>query len=267
MNREHSQTALVTGASSGIGRELARLLAEDGLDLVLVARRSGRLEDLARELSVAYGISARVLASDLASPSSPGEIVEGLARERLDVNVLVNSAGLGVYGRFSETDLDRQLEVLQVNVLALTELTGRLLPAMVSRSRGRILNVASTAAFQPGPYMAVYYATKAFVLSFSEAIAEEVSGTGVTVTALCPGPTITEFQEAAGIEDTWLFRGPLVMDARTVAKAGWEGAKRGKRVVIPGLGNKILKEVVRFSPRRLTTSVAGRIQKKRGNHG
>jgi len=261
--RHSLKTALVTGASSGIGRELARLLAEEGLDLVLVARRSDRLEDLARELSVAHGVSARVLARDLASPSSAREIVEELERERLEVDVLVNSAGFGVYGRFWETEIDRQMEVLEVNVVALTELTGRLLPGMVSRARGRILNLASTAAFQPGPYMAVYYATKSFVLSFSEALAEELSGTGVTVTALCPGPTITEFQEAAGIEDTWLFRGPLVMDAQSVAKAGWAGAKRGKRVVIPGLGNKILKETVRFSPRRLTTSVAGRIQKRR----
>lgn len=257
------KTALVTGASSGIGRELAKLLAADGLDLVLVARRTDRLEDLARELSVAHGVMARVLAKDFTSPSSPKEIVQELERDRLEVDVLVNCAGFGIYGRFWETEIERQMEVLQVNLVALTELTGRLLPGMVSRGRGRILNLASTAAFQPGPYMAVYYATKAFVLSFSEAIAAEVSGTGVTVTALCPGPTVTEFQEAAGIEDTWLFRGPLVMDARSVAKAGWAAAKRGKRVIVPGLGNKILKETVRFSPRRLVMAVAARIQKKR----
>ena len=129
------------------------------------------------------------------------------------MDILVNDAGLGIYGRFWETDLARQLAVIQVNLAALTDLTGRFLPGMVSRGKGKILNVASTAAFQPGPYMAVYYATKAYVLSFSEALAEELSGTGVTVTALCPGPIVTEFQKAAGIEDTWLFRGPLVMDA------------------------------------------------------
>ena len=258
-----SGTALVTGASSGIGKELARLAAADGYDLILVARRQERLETLARETSVTHGVSARVIARDLADPATPKQIFEELERERTAVDVLVNNAGLGIYGRFWKTDLSRQLEVIQVNMVALTELTGLLLPGMVSRKRGRIVNIASTAAFQPGPYMAVYYATKAYVLSFSEAIAEELPETGVTVTAVCPGPTITEFQEAAGIEDTWLFRGPLVMDAAKVARAGWTGAKRGKRVVIPGLGNKLIKETVRFSPRRLVTAAAGRVQKKR----
>jgi short-subunit dehydrogenase len=261
-----SGTALVTGASSGIGKELARLAAADGYDLILVARRQERLETLAREISVTHGVSARVIARDLADPATPRQIFEELERERTAVDVLVNNAGLGIYGRFWKTDLSRQLEVIQVNMVALTELTGLLLPGMVSRKRGRIVNIASTAAFQPGPYMAVYYATKAYVLSFSEAIAEELSETGVTVTAVCPGPTITEFQEAAGIEDTWLFRGPLVMDAAKVARAGWTGAKRGKRVVIPGLGNKLIKETVRFSPRRLVTAAAGRVQKKRSGN-
>ncbi len=263
-SRGSSGNALVTGASSGIGKELARLIAADGYDLVLVARRRERLEELARELSVAHGVSARVIAADLADPASPKRIADELETERIAVDVLVNNAGLGIYGRLWKSDITRQLEIIQVNVVALTDLTGRLLPGMVSRARGRIVNVASTAAFQPGPYQAVYYATKAYVLSFSEAIAEELKGTGVTVTALCPGPTITEFQEVAGVEDTWLFRGPLVMDAAKVARAGWSGARRGKRVVIPGLGNKLIKETVRFSPRRLVTAAAGRVQKKRG---
>ena len=258
------RTALVTGASSGIGLEMARLIAKDGLDLVLVARRREKLEAVARELSVTHGISARVIAKDLARRTSPAEIAEELEGERIAIDVLVNNAGLGVYGRFWKTDLARQLEVVEVNLVALTDLTGRFLPGMVARRRGRIVNVASTAAFQPGPHMAVYYATKAYVLSFSEALAEELSNTGVTVTALCPGPTITEFQRAAGIEDTPLFRGPLTMDAASAAKAGWDGAKRGKRIVVPGLGNKLLKEAVRFSPRRLVTAAAGRLQKKRG---
>ncbi len=262
-SRSSSGTALVTGASSGIGMELARLIAADGYDLVLVARRQERLEELARELTVAHGVSTRVIAADLSDAASPARIVEELDSERIAVDVLVNNAGLGIYGQLWKSDISRQLEVVQVNVVTLTELTGRLLPGMVSRRRGRVVNVASTAAFQPGPYMAVYYATKAYVLSFSEAIAQELKGTGVTVTALCPGPTITEFQEAAGLEDTWLFRGPLVMDAAKVARAGWSAARRGKRVVIPGLGNKLLKATVRFSPRRLVTAVAGSIQKKR----
>jgi len=257
------KTALVTGASSGIGRELAKLLAGEGHDVVLVARRRDRLEELARELVARNGVSSRVIARDLEDPASPAEIFRELETEGINVDILVNDAGLGIYGRFWETDLARQLAVIQVNLVALTNLTGRFLPGMVSRRKGKIVNVSSTAAFQPGPYMAVYYATKAYVLSFSEALAEELAGTGVSVTALCPGPTVTEFQEGAGIEDTWLFRGPLVMDARSVARAGWAGAKRGKRIVIPGLGNKLLKESVRFSPRRLVIAVARRIQKRR----
>lgn len=259
------KTALVTGASSGIGLELARIIARDGLDLVLVARRRQKLEAVARELSVTHGVSARVIAKDLAQRTSPAEIAEELEDERVTIDVLVNNAGLGVYGRFWKTDLTRQLEVVEVNLVALTDLTGRFLPGMVARGCGRIVNVASTAAFQPGPHMAVYYATKAYVLSFSEALAEELSGTGVTVTALCPGTTITEFQQVAGLEDSRLFRGSLTMDAESAARAGWDGVRRGKRIVIPGLGNKLLKEAVRFSPRRLVTAAAGRLQKKRGD--
>src|SRR5436309_1415498 len=257
------KTALVTGASSGIGLELARLLAEEKRDLVLVARRAEKLERLARELSATHRVSARVIAKDLSNRTASREIAEELEREGIAVDVLVNNAGLGIYGRFWETDVERQLEVIQVNLVALTELTGRLLPGMIARGRGRILNLASTAAFQPGPYMAVYYATKAFVLSFSEALAEELRGTGVTATALCPGPTLTEFQEKAGLADTPLFRGPLVLDAATVARVGWEGAKRGKRVVVPGLANRILAAGARYSPRTLATKIARKLQEKR----
>jgi short-subunit dehydrogenase len=208
-------------------------------------------------------VAVRVIAKDLASPDSTLAIFDELERERVSVDILVNNAGLGLHGRFWETALDKQLEIIQVNIVALTGLTGRFLPGMVARGRGRIVNVASTAAFQPGPYMAVYYATKAYVLSFSEAIAQELKDTGVTVTALCPGPTTTEFQAAAGLEDTLLFRGPLVMDPAKVARVGWAAAKRGRRVVIPGLANRLLKETVRFSPRRLVLAAAGRMQKKR----
>lgn len=254
----------MTGASSGIGTELARLAAVDGHDVVLVARRQERLESLARDLSVAHGVSARVIVADLAEAGAAVRIADEIEREKISVEVLVNNAGLGVYGRFFETDLAKQLEVIQVNVAALTDLTGRILPGMVARRRGRILNVASTAAFQPGPYMSVYYASKAYVLSFSEAIAEELRGTGVTVTALCPGPTPTEFQERAGVGGEALLPAPFVMEAASVAKAGWDAAKRGKGLVVPGAANKILKEAVRLSPRRLVARAAGRLQKKRG---
>src|SRR5262252_4477634 len=174
------------------------LLAEDRQDLVLVARNKKKLDELAHDLTAAFGITARVLARDLAKPATPGKIAAELAEAGVEIETLVNNAGFGVYGSFVKTDPAQDLEEIQVNIAAVTHLTGLFLPAMVERRRGRILNVASTAAFQPGPLMAVYYASKAYVLSFSEALANELSGSGVTVTALCPGPTITNFRERAG---------------------------------------------------------------------
>ena len=257
------ETALITGASSGIGREFARLAAKDGRDVVLVARRADRLEDLARELTQRFGVAARAVAADVGDPASPARILRDVTEQRGEVDLLVNAAGLGVHGFFAETPLERELETIRVNVDALTELTKLFLPGMLGQRRGVIVNVASTAAFQPGPLMAVYYATKAYVLSFTEALAEELRGTGVTATALCPGPTITEFQKHAGMEDTPLFRGPLVLDAATVARAGYEGAMRGKRVVVPGLANRVLSFGARIGPRRLATRIARKLQEKR----
>jgi len=256
-------TALVTGASSGIGLELATLLARDRHDLVLVARSRERLEGIARGLTEEFSIVATVLALDLALPETPPEIARELDARGLLVDVLINNAGFGVYGLFRDTPLERELAMIQVNVAAPTHLAKLLLPGMLQRRRGRILNVASTAAFQPGPLMAVYYATKAYVLSFSEALANETAGTGVTVTALCPGPTITEFQKAAGLEATRLFKSPLVMKAPEVARAGYEGMMRGKRVVVPGAANLALVEALRFTPRRMVTATARRIQESK----
>jgi hypothetical protein len=255
--------ALVTGASSGIGLELATLLARDRYDLVLVARRRERLEDIARAFREEFGIAVTVLARDLADPDSPRAVAQEVESRGLPIEVLVNNAGLGVYGFFAQTPLEKERELIQVNIVAVTELTKRLLPGMQSRGRGRILNVASTAAFQPGPLMAVYYASKSYVLFLSEALANELEGTGVTVTALCPGPTLTEFQTKAGMEETHLFHSPLVRDARSVARAGYNGMMRGRRVVVPGLGNKLLAQSIRFSPRRLVTAIARRIQETR----
>lgn len=257
-------TALVTGASSGIGRELAKLLAADRHDLVLVARSAGTLEELGGELSSAHGVTVRALAYDLSDREAPGNLFREIEREGLSIDVLVNNAGFGVYGPFSRTDLGEELRMIQVNVSAVTELAKRSLRAMLQRRRGAILNVASTAAFQPGPLMAVYYATKAYVLSFSEALADELQGSGVTVTALCPGPTRTRFQEKAGLEKTRLFTSPLVFDAASVARAGYVGMRKGKRVVIPGWGNKVLVQAVRLTPRRMVTAIARRIQESRG---
>ena len=256
-------TALVTGATSGIGLELATLLARDGHDVVLVARTRARLDVVARGLSEEFGVRTTVMPSDLAVPESPARIFHELEARAIAIDVLVNDAGFGVHGRFSATPIERDLAMIQVNVAALTELAKLALPGMLERRRGRILNVASTAAFQPGPLMAVYYATKAYVLSLSEALANELAGTGVTVPALCPGPTITEFQKAAGVEATALFTGPLVMDAATVARAGYRGMRRGQRLVIPGVANNVLVQALRVSPRRLATAIVRRIQETR----
>lgn len=255
-------TAVVTGASSGIGRELARIAAKDGRNVVLVARRIERLEELGRELTQNFGVAAHCIAADLVDPASPARVFREVP-DHCEVDLLVNAAGLGVHGFFADTSLERELESIRVNVGALTEMTKRFLPAMRERRRGVILNVASTAAFQPGPLTAVYYATKAYVLSFTEALAEELRGSGVTATALCPGPTVTEFQKHAGMEDTPLFSGFLVSDAAAVARVGYGSAMKGKRVVVPGLANRILGFAARVGPRRLATRVARKLQEKR----
>lgn len=257
------QTALITGASGGIGLELARLFAAGGYDLVLVARSTAKLEELAGELRKQGG-AVRVLAKDLAKPESPEEVFRELKAAGIAVDVLVNNAGFATYGPFVEIDLGRELEELQLNIVTLTHLTKKLLPGMLARRRGGVLNLASTAGFQPGPLMAVYYATKAYVISFSEALAEELSGTGVTVSALCPGPTATGFQRRAGMEASKLFSGMLqVADAAAVARAGYEGFRAGKRIVIPGLINKVGVQSIRISPRALATKMVKRMQERR----
>jgi len=255
-------TALITGASSGIGFEFAHLFARDGNDLVLVARTEDKLRDLASRLESQFGIAATVIATDLAKPNAAQEILVTLQVHEIEIDALVNNAGFGLGGPFVETDLVRELEMIQVNVVALTTLTKLLLPAMVSRRSGRILNVASTAAFQPGPLMAVYYATKAYVLSFSEAIADELRGTGVTVTALCPGPTETGFAAVASLESTRLFNITKPMTSRDVARVGYEAMKSGKRVVIPGMRNKLLTQSIRVTPRRMVTTIVRKLQER-----
>ena len=254
-----TRTALITGASSGIGEELARLFAADGYRLVLVARSTDKLNELAREFLNAFKTETRVISADLGRPGAAAEIVAQL--DGAPVDVLVNNAGFGLFGAFAETPLDKELNMIQLNVVALTHLTKLLLPAMLARKSGRVLNVASTAAFQPGPLMAVYYATKAFVLSLSEALAEELRGTGVTVTCLCPGVTKTEFQQVAGVEDLTLNVGPLAMSAQAVAEAAYAGMAKGKRLVVPGVHNKIGAQSVRVSPRGLVLRLVRRLHK------
>jgi short-subunit dehydrogenase len=248
--------ALITGASVGIGYELAKVFAANGHDLVLVARDEPRLLAVAAECESA-GAKARVIAADLAVPGAAQAIHDRLDPGEAPIEVLVNNAGFGTHGEFAAIDVDADLRMLQVNIVALTHLTKLFLREMIRRKSGKILNVASTAAFQPGPLMATYYASKAYVLSFSEAIAVECKPYGVTVTALCPGATRTEFQKRAGIESSRLFRGN-VMDARTVALAGYRGLTRGKRIVIPGAANRLLTSLVPFAPRKLVTRITKR---------
>jgi short-subunit dehydrogenase len=254
--------ALVTGASAGIGRELARRFARGQHDLILTARRTDELHALAEELRK-VGATVHVIPADLSDPAEPRRLFDEVVARGLTVDVLVNNAGFGVYGPFVDADRERLLAMVQVNVLALTDLTRLFVQGMVARGRGRVLNVASTAAFQPGPLMAGYYATKSFVLSLSEALAHELRGTGVTVTCLCPGPTRTEFASVAAAEGATLYDNPNVMTAAPVADTGFWATMRGKRVVIPGLLNRIGAFATRFAPRSLLMHIVERIQSRR----
>jgi short-subunit dehydrogenase len=264
MTSPRRPVALVTGASSGIGADLAREAARDGHDLVLAARRVAPMEALARELE-SQGAKAAVIAADLAKPGGAAALATEIAERGLTADVLINNAGLGANGRFDESDPVRSAEMLQVNVVALTELTRLLLPGMVARRSGRVMLVASTAGFQPGPQMAVYCATKAYVLSLGEAIAYEVRGTGVTVTTLCPGATATNFSEVAETGQTNLFKSRLirVMTSAEVARIGYRGLKAGRRVVIPGWTNKLVAFSGRVSPGFLSLPIANAMMSSR----
>jgi hypothetical protein len=254
-----TETALITGASSGIGRELARCFADGGADLVLVARREEALRTVADELESEHGITARVMPSDLAKPDAPQALFDQCAAEGITVDVVVNNAGFGARGPVAELDTQRQVDMVQVNVTALTHLTRLFLPSMLDRGHGGVLNVASTAAFQPGPNMSVYYATKAYVLSFTEGLAEEVRGTGVHVTCLAPGATDTEFVDRADMEDTTLFKlGAMTPD--DVARAGYEGFRSNTTLVVPGALNKLTAASVRFIPRTVARRIAQSLQ-------
>jgi len=256
-----SKTALITGASGGIGYELALLLARDGFDCILVARSRDKLDELAARLESEFRVKTLVVARDLSKSTAVDEIYEEVSAASMSIDVLVNNAGFPVYGRFVDTDWQTELDMLQVNVVALTALTKLFVRGMVERRNGRILNLASTAAFVPGPLMAVYYASKAYVLSFSQALANELQGTGVTVTALAPGPTRTGFQKRGVMEDSRLVRGQIA-DAKSVAAAGYHGMMRGKTIVIPGFSNKLIPWVARVSPRGAVTRVVRRMQER-----
>jgi uncharacterized protein len=256
-DRVSNKTALVTGATSGIGLELSKILATNDYKLVLVARDEQRLSSLVADLLKNRDLSPEVFATDLSVPSNAEKLYDQLRQHGIEIDLLVNNAGFGLTGAFTETELRRELEMIQLNIVSLVVLTKFVVREMLQRKKGRILNVASTAAFQPRPFMAIYYASKAFVLSFSEALAEELKDTGVTITALCPGPTATDFSRRAGVQKSKLFASGVfpVMNARTVAEIGYRGLIQGRRVVIPGLMNQIGVQVVRLSPRRMVTQL------------
>jgi len=250
------KTALVTGASSGIGLELARLFARDGYGLVLVARSRGTLREVADALQSRCGVPVRVAPKDLSHPAAPVELYQELQESGIAVDVLVNNAGFGGSGPFLHTDWSTEAEMIQVNTVALVHLTKLFLPQIVAR-KGKLLNVGSVAGFLPGPYTAIYYASKAFVLHFTEALAEELSGTGVTVTCLCPGPVQTNFQKRAHTGGSSRANRGLYMDVRQVAALGYEGMTTGKRIVIPGWRSRLLTIAIRFVPRDRVTKMVG----------
>jgi short-subunit dehydrogenase len=254
MNSEH---VLITGASSGIGRELAKCFAAAGSRLVLTARSTDALQSLADELQRAHNTESNVITADLSMPGAPKSIFTELQGRGINVDVLVNNAGFGAWGLFAQLPLQRQLEMLQVNINALTELTGLFLPGMLQRRRGGIMNVASVAGFLPGPGMAVYYATKACVLSFTEALAEELRGTNVVVTALCPGPTATNFGQVAKSDKAGMVR-LARMSSGEVARCGLSAFRKQRTVAVPGWQNRFIILLIRCFPRSIVRKLAGK---------
>jgi short-subunit dehydrogenase len=252
-----TERTLITGGSVGIGAALADVFAEHGHDLVLVARTRDTLETRGKDIRQKYNVQVTCIPEDLSDPAGPRRLFDAVSAQGLEVHNLVNNAGVGLYGKFLTTHLDAELRMIQLNVTSPVELTKRFLPAMVARRRGRILNVASTAAFVPGPWMSIYYATKAFLLSFSEAIDYELEPNGISVTTLCPGPTESEFKVRAGSERSRLFEA-LVMDAQTVARAGYDGMMKGKTMVVPGIRNKLIPVAARLTPRPLIAMLSHR---------
>jgi short-subunit dehydrogenase len=258
------KVALITGASAGLGAELARLFVGDGHDVVLVARRRDRLEELASQLTKSGGARAHVLPEDLADEKAPERLVAELGKRGIEIEFLVNNAGYGTTGAFVDLDPKREIAMLQVNVTAVVHLTRLLLPAMVARESGRVLNMGSTAGFQPGPYMAVYYASKAFVNSFTEALGFELRGTGVTATLCCPGATATEFASVAGNDKSRLVK-MGAMGAAEVAAHAYRAMMRGKALAIPGVQNKFGLQILRLSPRAAVRRITAALNRTVGS--
>jgi short-subunit dehydrogenase len=257
-----ANTVLITGASGGIGYELAKLFAHDRHYLILVARNGGKLAHVASELQSQFGVTVKTIALDLATPPAPKFLFDQLQSEGIAVDILVNNAAFGAFGEFAQMPEEEILGEIDLNVTALTHLTRLFLSPMIKRRSGRIMNVASTAAFQPGPLMAVYYATKAYVLSFSEALANELRDSGVTVTCFCPGATHTGFAQRAGMEKSRLFKQIGAMSADKVALHGYRALMEGRTVAISGMHNWLVAQSTRFAPRKLVTTISRWVSEK-----
>jgi len=255
-------TALITGASNGIGLELAKIHASKGGNLVLVARNKAKLDELKNELEKQYNVSVYTIGKDLSEPNAAQQVYDETSKQNIQIDYLINNAGFGDFGMFAETDWNKEVQMINLNITTLTHFTKLYLQDMVKRGSGRIMNVASTAAFQPGPTMAIYCATKAYVLSFTEAISNEVSGKGISITALCPGATVTGFQTAAGMEESALFSRNNLPTGQEVAEYGYAAMLKGKTVAIHGLLNYIMANSIRLIPRALVLKVTRKIFEK-----
>ncbi|WP_437176704.1 SDR family NAD(P)-dependent oxidoreductase [Rossellomorea aquimaris] len=257
-----NKTVLITGASSGIGLHFTHKFAGAGHDVILVARSEEKLRTLSNEIENKYGVKSYVISSDLSKPGSSEALYKEVEAQGIHVDILINNAGFGLFGEFEQTELSKELDMIQVNITALTELSKYFGKEMVSRKSGQILNVASTAAFQPGPLMAVYYATKAYVLSFSEALANEWASHGVTVSALCPGATKTGFSDAAELQSSKLFQSGVMSVEEVVDEGYRQMMAKNKTVIIPGFKNRMLTQSIRFMPRKMVTNIVRKVQER-----
>jgi short-subunit dehydrogenase len=258
-----NKIALITGSSNGIGLELAGIHASKGGDMILVARSGDKLKDIKDRLEKDYNVNVYIIEKDLSVQGSAKEVYDEIKHKGFEINYLINNAGFGDYGLFSESEWSRQEQMINLNILSLVQLTWLFLPEMISRKSGRIMNIASVASFVPGPSMSVYYASKAFVLSFSEAIDNEVRANGITVTALCPGATRTGFQEASYLKGRKLFDKDKIPGGYEVALFGYESMMKGKTVAVHGFKNKLLIFFTRIAPRSVVVKATRRIQEKK----
>lgn len=255
--------ALITGASSGIGYEFAKIFAREHYNLILSARSEDKLLQLKKEILEKYNVDIIIIPKDLSNPNEADELYWEIKKKNLSVDILINNAGFGTYGKFTQANLTKEIEMINLNIVSLVKLTYLFLQEMKLNGKGNIINVASTAAFQPGPLMSVYYATKSFVLSFSEAIANELKGSGIKVTALCPGPTESGFQAAAKITQSKLVKGRRLPSSKEVAEYGFDVMRSGKIVAVHGVINRIMTKLVKFLPRKLIVSIVRFIQEER----